>query len=222
MPYPNIAIPTYAELEPQVVAWAAARGLVDDEGKPLKATPTSQHGKTMEEIGEATKALTYWEPCRRWTEDQPPKYIEVTRRELALEFGDILVTLVIQAAMHGSTLEQCMVESGRLGTGFGSDWGLGKVSNPPRNWEHVVDWAEMLRMALNSAERFKSSYSKRVAAASARQYIGAIARCVEEECRIQLSLLGPECLALALGKIAGRSGEVVDGVFVKAVEQCSL
>jgi len=28
-------------------------------------------------------------------------------------------------------------------------------------------------------------------------------------------MLGPECLALALAKISGRRGEVVNGVFVK-------
>ena len=40
-------------------------------------------------------------------------------------------------------------------------------------------------------------------------YLGAVARCVEDAARIQLLLSGPECLAMALAKIAGRRGGVV-------------
>lgn len=197
MPYPNIAIPTYAELEPQVVAWAAARGLVDDEGKPLEATPMSQHGKTLEEIDEATDALRDWGIEKAWRDigRRTPEQMEPAKHDLALEFGDILVTLCLQAAMHGTTLEQCKVEACKL-------------QGKPFTWEYVGHWAAMLSESLgNPRSLFRFD---------APGETGAIARCVEEECRIQLSLMGPECLALALAKIAGRQGEVVDGVFVKA------
>lgn len=53
--------------------------------------------------------------------------------------------------------------------------------------------------------------SREIAAA-----IGAVARCVEDQARIVLEMSGPQCLALALAKIEGRSGQVVDGVFVKS------
>ena len=191
MPYPTLDMPTYADIAPRVIAWAAARELVNADGSPLRANPLSQHGKTLEEIGEANDALMG---------DGP-------RRDLALELGDILVTLTIQSAMHGKAMEQCKAESGRLTTGYGSDWYLGKVGHPPKTWAYIEDWAALLGDALanlDSPHRFDIA-----------GLIGAVAICVEDAARIELAMLGPECLALALVKIEGRTGRVIGEVFVK-------
>ena len=123
-------MPTYADLEPQCVAWAAARELLHPDGSPNKSTPMGQHRKTLEEIGEATGALRTLSSFNAWARgNNYPELAEIhgeLRRSLALELGDILVTLLtIQSAMHGKTLEQCKAESGRLTTGYGSDWYLG-------------------------------------------------------------------------------------------------
>ena len=175
MPYPNITMPTYATVCPRVIAWAAARELVNADGSPLRANPLSQHSKTVEEIGEANEALMG---------DGP-------RRDLALELGDILVTLTIQAGMHGKALGQCKAESGRLTTGYGSDWYLGKVGHPPKTWAYVGEWAAMLGDALANLD---SPWRFDIAG-----LIGDVAICIEDAARVELALLGPECLALALG-----------------------
>ena len=219
MPYPNINLPTYADLGPQVVAWAAARELVCEDGRPLRANPLSQHRKTVEEIGGANEALAELNSTKALAVDMMGKDYTLAaqcmgdgpRRDLALELGDILVTLTIQSAMHGKALGQCKAESGRLTTGYGSDWYLGKVGHPPKTWAYVDEWAALLGDALanlDSPHRFDIA-----------GLIGAVAICVEDAARIELAMLGPECLALALVKIEGRQGEMVNGVFVKD-EEC--
>ena len=199
MPYPTITLPNYADLGPQVIAWAAARELVNADGSPLRANPLSQHGKTLEEIGEATLEL------RKLA--RTSHSVAGERLGLALGLGDILVTLTIQAGMHGKAMGQCKTESGRLTTGYGSDWHLDKVGHPPKTWAYVGEWAALLGDALanlDSPHRFDIA-----------GLIGAVAICVEDAARIDLAMLGPECLALALAKIEGRQGEMVNGVFVK-------
>jgi NTP pyrophosphatase (non-canonical NTP hydrolase) len=200
-------LPTYAELEPQGIAWAAARELVTADGKPDKATPLSQHGKTMEEIGEATEALWALQIERKRLDDVQDLR-GAAESALALEFGDVLVTLGLQAGMHGSTIEQCKAESGRLTTGYGSDWVLGGSSHWPKTWAYVDQWAALLGDALTNID---SPYRFDIAG-----LIGALVYCTEDAARIELSLMGSEVLALALAKIAGRTGSVVGGVFVKA------
>lgn len=73
------------ELEHKIIDWAEERGIFD------KATSTSQHSKTLEEVNELTLALM--------TNDRP---------EIKDAIGDICVTLVLQATMQGWTLEECM------------------------------------------------------------------------------------------------------------------
>ena len=215
MPYPTLDLPTYADLGPRVIAWAAARELVNADGSPLRANPLSQHSKTVEEIGEATLELRKLARTRALCDRligmglvvDAAAILNLRKRRLAMELGDILVTLTIQSAMHGKTLEQCKAESGRLTTGYGSDWHLDKVGHPPKTWAYVGEWAALLGDALanlDSPHRFDIA-----------GLIGAVAICVEDAARIDLAMLGPECLALALAKIEGRQGEMVNGVFVK-------
>ena len=199
MPYPTIDLPTYADLGPEVIAWAAARELVRGDGSPLRANPLSQHRKTVEEVGEAKEALAELNSAKALAVDMMGKDYtlaaqcmgDVPRRGLALELGDILVTLTIHAGMHGKALGQCKAESGRLTTGYGSDWYLGKVGHPPKTWAYVGEWAAMLGDALANLD---SPWRFDIAG-----LIGAVAICVEDAASIELALLGPECLALALG-----------------------
>ena len=72
-------------MEQNVIHWAQERGIFD------KATPDSQHGKTLEEVQELTDALK--------ANDAP---------EIKDAIGDIGVTLIIQAHMHGWTLAECL------------------------------------------------------------------------------------------------------------------
>lgn len=71
--------------EQDVIAWASERGIFE------KATPRSQHGKTLEEVRELTDALAAGD-----------------RNETKDAIGDIAVTLIIQAHMHGWTLGECL------------------------------------------------------------------------------------------------------------------
>jgi len=73
------------ELEKKIVQWAEDRGIF------ANSTPTQQALVTDEEVEELWDGITAE---------------SVTDIEDAI--GDIAVTLVVQAKMHGLTLEQCM------------------------------------------------------------------------------------------------------------------
>lgn len=197
---------TYTALTPAIIAWAAERGLLHPDGTANKATPLAQHQKTLEEIGEAKEALenwrvaqgpekSAWEPFLNkdvWA--SVDDYLAAIKNDAALELGDILVTLVLQAGMQGSTLEVCMGIPARLG------WG-------PTDWPNVGDWSAMLSESISNPH---SLFSR-----DALGEIGAIALCTEDAARTHLGMTGPECLALALEKIRDRRGVVMDGVFLK-------
>lgn len=188
-------LPTYATLEPKIRAWATHRQIISPDGRPLLGTTQGQYRKTLEEIGEAqlerrklakSKALRLQLfPLGLIVEDEGVLDRRLDR--IALEFGDVMVTLTILAAMHGVTLDAC----------------LRQPNGAVQNWQFVDQHASAL------GERLEEN-SVMIPTA-----IGAVARCVEDEARILLELSGPECLALALAKIEGRVGAMVDGVFVK-------
>jgi hypothetical protein len=210
---PTVTLPTYATAIPGVLQWAVDRELLHPDGTANRATAQGQHGKTVEEIDESslelrklakTKAIA--ERLMKLPTNEPYAVAVLHRRKhrLALELGDVLVTLAIQASMQGATLERCRFESGRLCASYGIDWVLGTPARPPLTWQFVEHHSAMLGLEIaNDGD-------------NAPAYIGAVALCVEEIARIELSMLGPECMALALAKIQGRSGEVVGGVYVKA------
>jgi len=193
-----MTFPTYATQEPRARSWAVARGLLHPDGTPDKATPQGQMAKTMEEIGEVVLEMIKLERTKELCEvlewlpvlNARAKVLRLRRHRLAMEYGDILVTLTLQAAMQGATLEECR----RLAPGGGS----------PHTWQFVEKWARKVGMAIDL-------YPEKVLSC-----LGALCLAVEDETRIQLSLTGPEVLAMALDKIEGRQGAVVGGVFVKA------
>jgi hypothetical protein len=210
MPLPSTkyTAPAYAELESQARAWAVARGLIHLNGEPKMATVMGQFGKTLEEISEAqlelrklekSKALRLrliamssrvYSECDTELLSDADRMLDRRLDRLALELGDVLVTLALLAAMHGLTLHACLVQAPRT------------PLTKPQIWQFVDAHAELLGDRLSM---------------DVGPMLGAVARCVEDQARITLELSGPQCLALALAKIEGRQGEVVDGVFVKAV-----
>jgi hypothetical protein len=188
-----MTMPTYSAQEPRARAWATTRDLIHPDGRPNLATPQGQMSKTMEEIAEAQESLEKWILYAPVTDKPIAKHFAA--KALALEFGDILVTLAMQAAMQGATLEHCRT----LAPGAGR----------PHTWQFVKDWAHDLTTSINYSAELDSART------DALSEIGALCLAVEDEARIQLSLTGPELLAMALDKIEGRKGEMVGGVWVK-------
>jgi NTP pyrophosphatase (non-canonical NTP hydrolase) len=74
--------------EQEIIDWAVDKGILGTNGR---GTPEAQHRKTLEEVRELTDAL-------------------VTRNmeEIQDAIGDIYVTLVIQAAMQGLSMDWCI------------------------------------------------------------------------------------------------------------------
>ena len=189
--------PTLATLEPLIWEWAADWDLIDAEGKPLEATPMTQFGKTVEEIGEARYARLFvdlW--CSAQGGNSQQDCIEA-QNNYALELGDILVTLSILCRMLGTSLEQSIRD----------------ISNCPQlylrgvkpwTFDYIDHWAEEVqREIIQGVGPF-------------RPMIGVLCRCVQDSAHIQLSMSAAECLELAWLKIKDRQGETVGGVFVKA------
>jgi hypothetical protein len=191
-----MTLPTYADIEPKIRAWATHRQITHTDGRPLLGTTQGQYRKTLEEIGEAQlerqKLIVSKVTRLRLLADhglivEGEAVLDRRLARIALEMGDVLVTLTILAAMHGVTLESCLRQPN------------GAVQNWPFVDQHAADLGN--RMEENSV--------------MIPTAIGAVARCVEDEARIVLEMSGPECLALALAKIEGRDGAMIDGVFVK-------
>ncbi|UXY92565.1 nucleotidepyrophosphohydrolase protein [Pseudomonas phage LUZ100] len=75
-------------LETAVIKWAEDRGIFE------KATPASQWEKTHEEVLELIEGI-----------------VKNDRREIEDAIGDTVVTLIIQARMHGLSLGQCLASA---------------------------------------------------------------------------------------------------------------
>lgn len=75
----------FSELERNVIEWAAQREIFS------KATPLSQMEKTEEEVQELRDGLE-----------------TMNLKEVEDAIGDIVVTLIIQAHMHGLGVEDCL------------------------------------------------------------------------------------------------------------------
>jgi NTP pyrophosphatase (non-canonical NTP hydrolase) len=193
---------TYTDQEPRAIAWAAARHLLHPDGTADQATPDGQHAKTCEEIGEASLELRKLAKTRviaqrlmamkiEYLADASSIILGRRRHRLAMELGDILVTLALQAAMADSSLEECLV--------------LANVMRTDKVWALVDIHAKGIAAALRYPEQNPYLLN----------FIGLVARCVEDVARTELCLSGPQCLALALNKIERRKGKTVGGIFVK-------
>lgn len=79
---------SYRQIESDVLRWAEARKIIPN------STPLAQAIKTAEEVAELLKALS-----RRDMEEAKDAY------------GDVLVTLIIGAALADVSLEKCLLDA---------------------------------------------------------------------------------------------------------------
>lgn len=91
----------FKELNDKVVEWALEKGIFD------KATPFSQHGKTLEEVDELTEAIEAQEGGHETFTNKDGRFCN-TKFEIIDAIGDILVTLIIQSKMQDITPEECL------------------------------------------------------------------------------------------------------------------
>ena len=73
------------ELQMAVAVWAEQKGIIKH------STPLKQHVKTQEEVTELLEALA-----------------DGDNHEIKDAIGDIVVTLIIQAYMNGTTINECL------------------------------------------------------------------------------------------------------------------
>lgn len=92
---------TFKKLNNKVLAWAKDKGIFD------KATPFSQHSKTLEEVEELSMAISAQYAGEEEFTDEDG-VLKNTDEEIKDAIGDILVTLIIQAKMQGLTIEECL------------------------------------------------------------------------------------------------------------------
>lgn len=170
---------TYTALHDLCIEWANDRSLF------ATATPITQHGKTLEELREVADAMAEY-PC--YLANVSPREAGTPANRLALEFGDVLVTLCLQAHMQGATLAEC-IETAR--------------KEPLLGFSYMPKWVHLLSFRI---------YEEVPNAEQIRRAIGAIGLCIADQARMSLAMRGEECLELALNKIWGRQGQMVDGL----------
>ena len=94
----------YKELEELVQQWAKDKGILD------KATPLTQHSKTIEEVEEISEAL--FAQNNNLETFKNSKGVDVdTVTEIKDGIGDVAVTLIIQCAIQNITLEECLEQA---------------------------------------------------------------------------------------------------------------
>ena len=181
---------TLAELEPLIIQWAEAKGLI----KHTVEQALAQHGKTEEEVGELLEAIKDFkavEPAKDilapvdWELD-----MSISLHQIRLEAGDVIMTLIIQSAIHKTTFCACRV------------WGYNSVTN-----QSIAEDCEELGFTINRSEL--NSYHLVV-----RHLIALLSKHVE----IAIAPYGltlEDCLEEAWGQMCDRKGQTIDGVIVK-------
>jgi NTP pyrophosphatase (non-canonical NTP hydrolase) len=91
----------YKDLEPLVIEWARAKGILE------KATPLAQARKTEEEVLELLEATIAQHGGFETFTNSKGKLVN-TKEELQDALGDILVTIIIGAELQGLKLEDCL------------------------------------------------------------------------------------------------------------------
>lgn len=100
----NIESNKLQELQMNVIEWAEERGIFD------KATAIRQAFKTLEECGELISAVAEHEQDKRYN-DYIHVDTDVTKEDVKDAIGDIIVTLIIQATMQGTTIQECLEQA---------------------------------------------------------------------------------------------------------------
>ena len=168
---------SYSGYDSTILQWAVNRHLLHADGTAQRTTPLAQAGKTLEELTEAEA--------------------ELAKREIsafAVELGDILFTLEVQALMHGASLSDCV---------------LAVDGTADMCWERVRFYFDEFRTAV--AQNLPDLPKR----------IGALILCVEDGARFYCQKTGAECLDMAVIKNQNRTGTVVNGVFVKDIDRGS-
>lgn len=101
---------SYTELEMQIVQWAEARKIVQH------STIQAQGRKTLEEAGELQEATANIKLIKQIEDAFPDiairqEFVAIKKQcEAALRdaYGDILVTLIVGAAVHDVSIVQCL------------------------------------------------------------------------------------------------------------------
>lgn len=92
---------TFKKLNNNIVKWAKEKGILE------KATPFSQHTKTLEEVEELGEALVAQQAGEKSFVNSKGESVN-TEAEIKDAIGDIIVTLIIQAKMQDVTIEECL------------------------------------------------------------------------------------------------------------------
>ena len=89
-----------------ILDWAHARNLIDG------SNPIAQLAKTIEECGEILtelQARERYDPEKlKHDLDQAIEVYTEYNRKLKLEYGDVLVTIIVGMAQQGYTVEECL------------------------------------------------------------------------------------------------------------------
>jgi NTP pyrophosphatase (non-canonical NTP hydrolase) len=95
-------MPNKLNLNDKVIQWAGEKGILSN------ATPAAQYQKTVEEVGELGRALIEEEiACGAEDFEGTGK----AHHEIKDAIGDIVVTLIIQCELQGTTLEECVQQA---------------------------------------------------------------------------------------------------------------
>lgn len=148
--------------EQDIIDWAKERGIF------MKGDPLTQGLKTFEEVAEVIND-------------------HLKGRDISIELGDVYVTLVLQARMQGTDLEDCL------------------TAVPVRATfkEQVADLGLDVAMMLESIQSGNTDVTIYIGNALSGLYI--LARMQDLDLHT--------CINLAYAKISERSGKMVDGVF---------
>ena len=183
------SVKTREELEPLIIKWADSKGLI----KHTTGQAIAQFGKTEEEIGELTEAINVYNGVQTCLDDGHPSYeqsdVDAALDQVRLEAGDVLVTLVIQKAIQEL-----------------------KGNAPPsyKRWLQSIAHEKTLKESI--AQLKKALLGKKILQVD--KWTEVLAYQVESLVK-PYGLALDECLNAAWEKIRDRTGQTIDGVFVK-------
>lgn len=89
------------EVVEQIIQWGKDKGILD------KATPLAQWSKTQEELTELHESLTAQNNNLTWYTNSKGEDVN-TKDQIKDDLGDIGVTLILQCALQGITLEEAL------------------------------------------------------------------------------------------------------------------
>jgi hypothetical protein len=176
---------TIAQLEPLIIEWAQEKRLI----LHTKEQALKQHGKTEEEIQEFLEAKAELDAAIVKKCESGMWAHRELQHKVRLEAGDVLVTLVIQCAIYGWRIGDCITNLTKR--------------NPDFTRHCLQGWTELVGLCLESGQSLFLIHD-----------IGGLILLLEDTIR-HYELTLDECLNAAWLKIRDRKGETIDGVFVK-------